>query len=323
MTEKKFRFKDLETDRRSTPSPEEIESLEIKPIRKNREDELENLICRTSKNPRPNTLKSMDSHLEVMNALKNIEMLIRKMNGEKPDDDNENVRYIGDDYIAYPDPENENIEFYLINKVVVMHNIQLDIYVIGNTMYEDMTFNDIVDMLYNDPDCDVSIFDDDIGYIVRFFDVYATAICNMITTLGTVIKSYDGDSTHLNIIDDAIENACNIIDDIDDDSVETDECTDDIDDDIDDTDEYVCEDESSVVDIIKKHINDTNNSTSDSIEDLPTMEEAEFEQPHNLKDYAEAIDNKIPDDEAAEIIKNARSARRDRSIQLHYTAPQK
>ena len=359
MPEKKFRFKDLETN----DSVDEVRT----PVKKNNDrDELRELITAPKKRisePHPvdntnridairrevrevtdltNDVKETvneinknmigrDEYLSLLEAITSVSRRVDKINNEtvvadeevsrnnrSVEDVKDNIVHYrhGDEYIAFPDPDNDSIEYYLINGVVVLHNTNDDFFAIGDEEYTDITIDEVVDMLYHNPNIDVSISEDNLDYVNRFFFIYSTLICDMLGNLSGILKAYESNADYLHVVEDCLSSCSRYLD--------TDTESDD--DDEDEEEEETDEDDQpfNVDEETTESTDEEDDSESEEApdiidpDDLPTIEEVEGDTPSNLRDYADAIDRKIPDELANEIIKNARSARRDRSIQLQY-----
>lgn len=349
MSEKKFRFKDLETEggaARQTPKKypgkieDEVERAITRPRQTRSKEEVEAFRSRKKTNLEYmsedtkmiaddiktiiNNMACSDDMITILHELQDIKSIIG----------NKTPCYHGDMYTAYSDMDNDDIQYYIIDGVVVEHNTFENVFGVGDNVYDNMSIDEIADMILNDDTCDVSVSESNIDHIRRFFDAYTHAISDMVRTLANLTESYEGNIDYLNDIKNTVAAEIHNINksDDDDESAQYDDSTDD---EVAEDDEMIEADEAFVdveydEDITDDESDYENQSHQDildaytqDVDDLPTIEEVEDVEPNNLRDYADAIDKKIPDNAADELIKNARLARRNRSIQHQYVAPKK
>lgn len=344
--QKNYRFRDLEANPGVSKREQLAEVIHngenksvVTPTGKSFRDMVTN-VSETREKDKPVFTAAPEKKIDVYEKLDTIENLIRSLSSkvekatitqnipEKDDTDDEKIDMYTS--IKYP-----NIEYFLIRDLIVVHDTKADTYTVGDVVYSEKTFEEVVDDIVNS---DPSSFDCDKGttnYEDEFILMCIGEICDHLETLTSIFDRYETEAPSvsekyaammIDLLPPSYISSGNI------DETEYGEEVDTVPDEQEAEEEsqetyYELEEETNEptapVDVPDMPVADTN----ESLEDLADIEEVDEEKQQlensSLHQYAAAIENKIPDDEVQDALTKARASRRDRSIQLEYTPPKK
>lgn len=208
----------------------------------------------------------------------------------EPDDKLKMVDDWGYDVVA--SKEFPNVFYYLYRDHVIVYLGDSESFLLGEVEYPNSTLEKMMAEIDEYPD---DYYNLDQKYTDEFIQICEEQILERVKGITSVLKvyGYDAESTSElgeavnDIVDQVVEEIHNRPDSEED-----------------------AEDEEDV--------NPDEEENTTSIDDLQPIEEESMEQPTSLKQYAQVIDSTIPDSAVEDILKQARQARRDRSVQLEY-----
>ena len=247
----------------------------------------------------------------------------------------------------------EDTEYYYVDGKIIIHEIGTNIFMIRDRMYYRCTIDDVVRHIRfgsKDVESHITECDEDMDYVRDFISSYTRFIDTIRTNLQATIFDYgldmeidregcdpddiDEDSFEEDE-DDEIDDSTSwvlhidkngsinphIIKDIEDDKDEDDEAPEYIEPKPDDEDDDAREELKNVLNNIENEPSERHLEPAVDINSLPTMDELEnTTEISSLSDYVRSVESKIDDDAVSEILKNARNARRNRSVQLEYVS---
>lgn len=240
----------------------------------------------------------------------------------------------------------EDIEYYYVDGKIIIHEISTNIFMIRDRMYYRCTIDDVVRHIRfgsKDVESHITECDEDMDYVRDFISSYTRFIDTIRTNLQATIFDYgidddpfdeEEDDEEDDEIDDSTSWVLHIdkngsitphiikdIEDESDDKDEDDETPEYIEPKPDDEDDDAREELKNVLNNIENEPSERRLEPAIDINSLPTMDEVEnTTEISSLSDYVRSVESRIDDDAVSEILKNARNARRNRSVQLEYVS---
>lgn len=247
---------------------------------------------------------------------------------------------IDPEQIAYTDVDNDNIVYYVKNGIVIIHNLQTNAFFVGDT---EISGINTPDEAYEDAVNNPTTYSNNDGEINGFIKSYTAEVRSMVDDLAEVLEKYGVDGKDIfaemsKYVSDISDTVFGYSEDNpkggdDDDVFEPDEDRD---------DDTSVEEESTAEDEYDEDDGDEEEELTEDGELKPFQPEVDDRPPldidvdldqlvdvdevdpdstpvdSSLKKYAEEIDRVVPDDEVERRLADARSRRRNRSIQSDY-----
>ena len=219
---------------------------------------------------------------------------------------------------TYPSNRYENIEYYVVDQHVLVHNYQTDTYIFGGQKFEDMDYRAMKKFIQENYSAYwmTGKMEADKPYIDEFCEIYTKEIVGMIHNLASAQVSVWGDGKCIT------EDILNVVqeyydkfspkEEADEEEEETSE------DSSPEEDEEDSEETETVTDIQRQVEQEDAEAMPEEIPELdlgyPDTSNT------NLGKYASKINEAISDEDVRQMIREARQKKADRSIQLRYTS---
>lgn len=222
------------------------------------------------------------------------------------------------------------IEYYPIPDTILVYDSEKDCYIFGGTEFPDMSYTDMKIFVKNNLSqyWQMGKLREDQKYLRDFCDAYESKILDMLKTISDVEAISFGDGSTLKMIRDTVSYyLTKYADDEDLPTLDTTE---------EETEEFDSDNVSPMQNRSISHMTDES-SLSKEIDDESIRQQVEEEdekmdlsqiaelEPEssntnssNLRKYADQIDHKISDEDAMDLIRKAREAKRNRSYQQGY-----
>lgn len=212
---------------------------------------------------------------------------------ESAKETNPNMKMVGDwGFATVASKEFPNTFYYLYRDHVIVYMEDTESFLLGEEEYPNSTIEKMMEEIDKYPD---EFYNLDQRYTDEFIQICEEQILERVKDITSVLKAYGYDAESISELSEAVGDI-------------VDQVTVDIRNRPSDEDEPDEEDD----------VNPDEDDNTTSIDDLQPVDEESDEVPTSLKQYAQAIDSKVPDAAVENILEQARQARRDRSVQLEY-----